>query len=135
MATTFVVATSCAGRGVGRPAPPDDGAYLVFRNNTEDEVRVFVYEGERRWLVGVVEAFHGARLLVPSDLVTNPGQIVVAAVPVGGRGLNGEPASGAIVLSDAARGRHNAIRLDTVGAYALCVAQVTPTPLTPHGHP
>jgi len=81
VATTFVVAMSCAGRGVGRPAPPDDGAYLVFRNNTETRVRVFIYVGEGRWLVGVVEAFREARLHVPSDLVTNPGQIVVAAVP------------------------------------------------------
>lgn len=28
--------------GARRSTPPNDGAYLVFRNHTEDEVRVYV---------------------------------------------------------------------------------------------
>ena len=64
-------------------------------------MRVFVYAGDRRWLVGHVQAFRQARFHVPTDLATNSGQTVaVAAVPVGGRGPNGEPTSGSVVVSD-----------------------------------
>ena len=97
----IVVATDCAGRNAGGAALPDDGAYLVFRNDTEDEVRVFVYAGDRRWLVGHVQAFRQARFHVPTDLAKNSGQVVaVAAVPIGGRGPNGGPTSASVVVSD-----------------------------------
>ena len=101
IAVALVGAADCAGRSPARTTLPDDGAYLTFRNDTEDEVRVFVYAGETRWFVGRVQAFCWARLHVPRDLATNPGQVVaVAAVPVGGRGLTGDPAPGSVVLSD-----------------------------------
>ena len=100
-AVALVVVADCAGRSPARSTPPDDGAYLTFRNDTEDEVRVFVYAGETRWFVGNVQAFRWARLHVPRDLATSPEQVVaVAAVPIGGRGLNGDPAPGSMVLSD-----------------------------------
>src|SRR5262245_38590493 len=97
----LVMTTGCAGRNAGGATLPDDGVYLVFLNNTEDEVRVFVDAGDRRWFVGHVQAFRRARLHVPTDLATNPTQaVVVVAVPVGGRGPTGEPAAGSVVLSD-----------------------------------
>lgn len=99
--SALAVAADCAGRSAARTTPPYDGAYLVFRNNTEDEVRVFVCAGDRRWFAGNVQAFRRARLHVATDLETNPGQVVgLAAVPVGGRGRDGDPASGSVVLSD-----------------------------------
>ena len=101
MVNMLVLTVGCLTRTAGRSTPLDDSAYLVFQNDTEDEVRVFVVAGEKRWLVGHVQAFRMARLHVPTDLATNPIQVVaVAAVPVGGRGLTGEPAPGSMVLSD-----------------------------------
>ena len=77
-------------------------AYLAFRNATEDEVRVFVYDADRPRLVGNVQAFHSARLPLPSDLSMKHGRLVyIAAVPVGGRGRDGSPTSGAISRSEA----------------------------------
>ena len=37
-----LVVADCAGTIAGRATPPDDGAYLVFRTDKEDEVRVAV---------------------------------------------------------------------------------------------
>jgi len=65
-------------------------------------VRVFFYEGDRAWPIGEVQAFRSARLAVPADLTMRRGiTVTLAAVPVGGRGLTGDPATGAIVRSDA----------------------------------
>ena len=44
--TALVGAAGCGGRKPARTTLPDDGAYLTFRNDTEDEVRVFVYAGD-----------------------------------------------------------------------------------------
>lgn len=97
----LLLTVGCLTRTGGRSTLLDESAYLVFQNDTEDEVRVFVFAGEKRWFVGHVQAFRKARFHVPTDLATNPSQVVaVAAVPVGGRGLSGEPTSGSMVLSD-----------------------------------
>jgi len=76
-------------------------SYLSFRNETEDEVRVFAYEGDRPWFLGNVQAFRAVRLRLPADLPTHRGELVyLAAVPIGGRGRDGSPATGAMIRSD-----------------------------------
>jgi len=102
----FAIA-SCARQPIDQRAHPDDRPHLNFRNDTEDEVRVYIYEGEKPWLIGSVQAFRRAQLLIPTDLTTRGGElVVVAAVPVGGRGRTGDAASGAIVRADAEPADH-----------------------------
>ena len=101
VSASIVLASACASR-TGPAGPRAAGAqYVTFRNATEDQVRVFVYEAERGWPIGEVQAFHSARLAVPTDLRMRHGvAVTVAAVPVGGRGLTGDPSTGTIFRSE-----------------------------------
>jgi hypothetical protein len=91
----------CAARTMANVDRDSTARYLTFRNMTEDEVRVYVYEGDRGWLIGNVQGFRSARLLIPTDLVMRRGEVVsVAAVPLGGRGPDGNYTTGTIVRSD-----------------------------------
>jgi hypothetical protein len=104
---TLIASTACVRSAGNTGTQIDKGAYLTFRNQTEDEVRVFIFEGEKPWFVGNVQAFRGVRLRVPTDLAVHSGQLVyMAAVPVGGRGRFGDPATGAVIRSDAEQADH-----------------------------
>ena len=53
---------------------------------------------DRGWLIGNVQGFRSARLVMPTELAMRRGQIVsVAAVPLGGRGPDGSYTTGTIV--------------------------------------
>jgi len=104
---TLIASTACVHSAGNAATRIDEGAYLTFRNQTEDEVRVFIFEGEKPWFVGIVQAFRGVRLRVPTDLVVHSGRLVyMAAVPVGGRGRFGDPATGVVIRSDAEQADH-----------------------------
>jgi len=102
LVVVMVASLSCAGRVVSTASQPSTLTDFEFLNDTEDTVRVFVYAGDESWFVGDVHPFRCARLVLPSSLTMRHGQsIVVGAVPVGGRGRDGKPATGGIVRSDA----------------------------------
>ena len=99
---TLIASTACVHSAGNAGTRVDEGAYLTFRNQTEDEVRVFIFEGEKPWFVGNVQAFRGVRLRVPTHLAVHGRQLVyMAAVPVGGRGRFGDPGTGVVIRSDA----------------------------------
>jgi hypothetical protein len=130
----FVVAADCVGRSAARTTPPDDGAYLVFRNSTEDEVRVFVYAGERGWFVGNVQAFRLVRLPrsnAPRD-ESGPGRCGGGGAGRRARSERGSCFGLCCGFGFRARGPHYAIRLDTVGAHSVCDTHVAPAALRPH---
>jgi hypothetical protein len=96
-----LASVSCFGRAASTASGPSASTYLEFHNETEDAVRVFVYAGHESWLLGDVQPFRRAWLVLPTSLTMRHGEVMsVGAVPIGGRGRDGTSATGALVRSD-----------------------------------
>ena len=92
---------SCAGLAPSSRSEPSASTYLEFHNETEDVVNVFLYAGHESWFLGDVQPFRRAGLVLPTSLTMRHGEVIsVGAVPIGGRGPDGTPATGALVRSD-----------------------------------
>jgi hypothetical protein len=96
----IVAALGCAGQASTAGPQPSSTGQLDFHNETDDVVRVFIFEGEKAWFIGSVQPFRSARLAVPTGVAVGRQLVRLGAVPVGGRGRNGDPSTGAMVRSD-----------------------------------